>query len=121
MTDALAREFWDGCAAGEIRVRRCDACGAVQTFPQEICPGCSSHAIAWHPSGGQGTVYSLTVVTRAPTDAFRPLVPYTIVLVDLDDGPRMMAHGASGLAIGERVRATFFLHDGRHLPRFVPI
>lgn len=121
MTDALARAFWDGCAAHELRIRRCEACGAVQALPQEVCPGCGSESVAWHVASGLGTVYSVTTITRAPTDGFRPLVPYAILLVDLDDGPRMMAHGVSGLAIGDRVRATFFLHDGRHLPRFVPI
>lgn len=33
----------------------------------------------------------------------------------------MMAHGAPDLAIGQRVAVTFFVHEGRHLPRFVAI
>jgi uncharacterized OB-fold protein len=50
-------------------------------------------------------VYALTAVTRAPSEAFRALVPYTLVLVDLDEGPRVMAHGVPGLHIDQRVRA----------------
>lgn len=121
MTGMLADAFWEGCALGELRIRRCSHCSTLQTFPAPVCAVCRGTDVAWQIVSGSGTVFSLTTVSRAPTDAFRPLVPYTIVLVDLDDGPRMMAHGAPGLAIGDRVRVTFFLNEGRHLPRFVPL
>ncbi|MGE0716365.1 MAG: Zn-ribbon domain-containing OB-fold protein [Alphaproteobacteria bacterium] len=119
--DDLARHFWDGCAVGELRHRRCDACGATQAFPQAFCPACGSADVSWRVSAGSGTVHAATVVTRAPTESFRALVPYAIVLVDLDDGPRMMAHGVPGLAVGDRVAVSFISHEGRHLPRFVPV
>jgi len=69
-------------------------------------------------SQGRGRVYALTRVERAPTDEFRALAPYVILLVDLDEGYRMMAHGAPDLAIGDRVVVRFFEHQGRSLPRF---
>lgn len=119
--DPLARHFWDGCAAGELRFRRCTACGTQQGFPRDFCPACGATAVEWRVSAGRGTVHAATLVTRAPTEAFRALVPYAIVLVDLDEGVRMMAHGAPGLAIGQPVMATFVAHEGRHLPRFVPM
>lgn len=117
----LARHFWEGCAAGELRWRRCTACGTAQTFPRDFCPACGSHAVEWRAAAGTGTVHAVTTVARAPTDAFRALAPYTILLVELDEGIRMMAHGAPDLAIGQRVTVTFFAHEGRHLPRFVGI
>lgn len=120
MTGSLATHFWEGCAAGELRWRRCAACGTGQTFPRDFCPACGSTAVEWRRAAGTGTVHAVTTVVRAPSDAFRALAPYTIVLVDLDEGIRMMAHGAADLAIGQRVAVTFFAHDGRHLPRFVP-
>jgi uncharacterized OB-fold protein len=45
-------------------------------------------------------------------------VPYTLVLVDLDEGARLMGHADPGVAIGARVSAGFFEHDGRRLVRF---
>ncbi|BBK43246.1 hypothetical protein STVA_32660 [Allostella vacuolata] len=117
----LADHYWAGCAAGELRYRACTACGARQTFPRAFCPACGSEAVEWRRAAGTGTVHAAAIVTRAPSDAFRPLVPYAILLVDLDEGIRMMAHGAPGLTIGQRVAVTFHLHDGRHLPRFVPL
>ena len=47
-------------------------------------------------------------------------MPYTIVLVDLDEGLRVMAHAAAGTTIGQRVRTTFRDMDGRLLPFFQP-
>jgi uncharacterized OB-fold protein len=72
-------------------------------------------------SAGRGTVYGRTRVSRAPTPEFAALVPYDILLVDLDEGFRMMAHGAPGLAIGQRVGLGFRRHEGRALPSFEPL
>jgi uncharacterized protein len=115
MAEPLAAEFWQGCAAGELRYRRCASCGAAPFPPRPFCRRCGG-ATRWEVSRGQGTVYATTRVTRAPTPDFAALVPYDILLVDLDEGFRMMAHGAPGLGIGERVRVGFRRHGGRALP-----
>jgi uncharacterized protein len=116
--DKLARHYWSGCAAGELRYQGCSACAALQPYPREWCLRCGAPSLEWHVARGKGTVYALTRVERAPSDEFRALAPYVIVLVDLDEGLRMMAHGAPGLAIGDCVGVRFFEHGGRHLPRF---
>ena len=116
--DRLAAHFWEGCAAGELRYQRCGSCAALQTYAREFCRHCGAADLEWRTAHGSGVVYALTRVERAPSDEYRSLAPYFILLVDLDEGYRMMAHGAPGLAIGERVRVRFFKHDGRHLPRF---
>jgi hypothetical protein len=38
------------------------------------------------PLSGKGTVYSFTTIT-APPDAFEAFAPYTLALVQLDEGP----------------------------------
>jgi uncharacterized OB-fold protein len=116
--DKLATYFWNGCAAGELRYQHCSACAALQSYPRAFCAHCGAANLEWNVAQGRGTVYALTRVERAPRDEFRALVPYVIVLVDLDEGYRILAHGGPGLAIGERVRVHFFEHGGRHLPRF---
>ena len=116
--DKLAAHFWSGCAEGELRYQRCSACAAPQSYPRAICLHCGAADLRWQAALGSGTVYALTRVERAPSDEFRALAPYVIVLVDLDEGYRMMGQGAPGLAIGERVQVRFFEHGGRHLPRF---
>jgi hypothetical protein len=116
--DKLAAHYWNGCAAAELRYQSCSACSAIQSYPRAYCRQCGAADLQWRAARGTGIVYALTRVERAPSDEFRALAPYVIVLVDLDEGCRMMAHGAPGLVIGARVRVHFFEHGGRHLPRF---
>jgi len=63
-------------------------------------------------------LYATTVVTRAPSEEFRALAPYTIAIVELDEGPRLMGHARAGVAIGDRVVAGYFTFGGRNLVRF---
>jgi uncharacterized OB-fold protein len=63
-------------------------------------------------------VHALTLVTRAPTEELRAFAPYLIVLVDADEGFRLMAHGEHALAIDERVRCTFKMLAGKLIPYF---
>ena len=69
-------------------------------------------------ASGQGTVYATSLVRRAATPETRAHVPYNIVLVDTEEGFRMMAHGANDLAIGDRVSARFTEFAGRLVPYF---
>ena len=115
--DALAAHFWQGCEAGELRYQRCSGCGAAQFHARPFCARCGA-APLWAVSRGLGTVYAVTRVERAPTPDFARRVPYGILLVDLDEGFRMMAHGAPGLVIGDRVRVGFERSGTRALPRF---
>ena len=48
-------------------------------------------------------------------------MPYTLVIVELAEGARLMGHATPGVAIGQRVRAGFFEHQDRQLIRFNPI
>ena len=117
MAGDLASLFWAGCAEGELRYQRCPACGAVQFHARPFCRACGATP-EWATSQGLGTVYAVTRVSRAPTPEFAAMAPYEILLVDLDEGFRMMAHGAPGLAIGERVRIAVQPVGERMLPRF---
>ncbi|QHE84269.1 Zn-ribbon domain-containing OB-fold protein [Hydrogenophaga sp. BPS33] len=112
--------YTEGLRNRIVRYQRCTVCGTAQTLARYACTGCGSASLAWHEATGRGTVVAVTVVARAPSDAFRALVPYTLVLVDLDEGPRLMAHAEPGVAIGTRVMAHFFVHEGQPLLRFSP-
>ncbi len=116
----LSAPYVEGLDEGKVRYQACTACGAVQTLPRYACRSCGSRSLEWRDSKGRGCVYAVTVVVRAPSDDFRPLAPYTLVLVDLDEGARLMAHAGAGAAIGDRVIADFFKHGERTLVRFRP-
>ncbi|GGH54418.1 hypothetical protein GCM10010975_10960 [Comamonas phosphati] len=117
---SLATPFNDGLHAGVVRYQRCAACGQAQTLARYACQRCGHEDLRWHDAAGTATVRAATVVARAPSEDFRALAPYTLVIVQLDEGPRLMGHAAAGVQIGERVCAAFFEHLGRPLLHFVP-
>ena len=116
----LSAAYVEGLAASVLRYQACLQCGAAQTLPRYACRRCGGTRLEWRDSQGRGTVHAVSVVMRAPSDEFRPLAPYTLVLVDLDERVRVMAHAQPGVAIGDRVAATFFKQGERTLVRFRP-
>ena len=81
--------FWDGLAAGEVRLQRCDRCGAWVHYPRNRCPSCLSDALGWHVVSGRGRVHTFTIA-RQPTHAvFRDEVPQLLAVVELEEGVRV--------------------------------
>jgi len=101
-----------------IRYQNCGACGRVQYFRRNFCAACGAPELAERIADGEGTVYATSLVARAATPETRAHVPYNIVLIDAAEGFRMMAHGASDLAIGDRVSARFVTFAGGVVPYF---
>jgi uncharacterized protein len=85
---------------GLIDGRRCTACAEPTAFAWPACPACGGPV---EPArfGPGGTVWSATVV-RIPVADRTP--PYALAYVDLDEGPRVLAHSADALPVGARVR-----------------
>jgi len=108
---AWQEEFWHSLKAHKARIQRCVQCGSFRYVPKEICYRCHSSAATWEPIQGTGTVYTFTVVRRAPTPAFQADSPYTIVHVEMDEGVRMVGLWASDSAadvyIDMPVRLTY--------------
>jgi hypothetical protein len=100
--------FWEGTAAGELRIQKCNACGELRHPPGPMCPTCHATDRGFVVATGRGTIFSF-VVHHAPKMPGREL-PVTLALVELDEGVRMVATvtGApEDLAIGDRVVAGF--------------
>jgi len=117
-----ARPFWEGAARGELMLQRCTACGHVRFLPAHLCPRCWAEGVAWFAASGRGTVTTFTIVHRAPSAAFAANAPYVVALVDLAEGPRMMANvlgeGALLCAIGDAVEVIFEQRGEVALPQF---
>lgn len=103
----LNAPFWSGLARGEIRLQKCARCGAHQYPPESFCYECGAQEMSWVAVAGEGTVYSFTVVHQLYHPAFKPFLPYTVAIVQMDEGPHMLS-AMLGLRrpveIGERVR-----------------
>lgn len=98
----------------------CRSCGTVRYFRRPFCPHCGSTEVEAKPASGRGTVYAVTIVTRAPSAELRAFAPYGIALVDAAEGFRFMAHAAEGLAIGDPVSTTFRSFGPRIVPFVEP-
>jgi uncharacterized OB-fold protein len=80
--------FWEGTRAGELRVQKCAACGALRHPPGPMCPHCHATARTYVVSEGRGTIYSYAVHHHPPIPGRE--LPILLVLVQLDDGVRMV-------------------------------
>ncbi|MFM1988823.1 MAG: hypothetical protein RJA99_1780 [Pseudomonadota bacterium] len=101
-----------------VALQRCAGCAHVWYFRRAFCPACGRADPVAFAAAGTGIVHAATVVHRAPDDTFRALAPYGLVLVELDEGPRMMAHAPIDVSIGERVSLGWRDVAGRALPFF---
>ena len=87
----LHAPFWDALRRHELVVQQCADCGRLRFIPSELCPACHSSVAGWAPVSGRGTVYTFTVVHRAPTPAYQADAPYALAYVELAEGPRVPA------------------------------
>jgi uncharacterized OB-fold protein len=101
-----------------IAYQACGTCGGLQYFRRSFCCACGAPDPAEKRAKGEGTVCAITVVARAASPETRAHVPYAIILVDIAEGFRMMAHGDNDLAIGDKVTARFAQFAGRLVPYF---
>ncbi len=101
-----------------IVFQSCATCGSRQYFRRSFCASCGATDLKEVRASGEGTVYATSLVCRAATPETKAHVPYNIVLIDADEGFRMMAHGDNDLAVGDRVSARFVQFAGRLVPCF---
>jgi len=113
------KAFWDAAAAGRLMIGKCTACGQVHYYPRAICPHCSSDKTELQQASGNGTIYTYSVMRRAP-------VPYAIAYVTLQEGVSMMTNivdcDLDNIKIGQAVRLVFKPSEsGPPVPMFTPV
>jgi len=121
--DPGSAEYWARCSTGELCVQRCDDCGHLQHYPRILCTQCRSGELALVAASGNGRVRSFTVIRRAVSAAFEADVPYVVALIELQEGPTMMANvvncDAQSVAIGLAVKVVFEPRgEGIQIPQF---
>jgi uncharacterized OB-fold protein len=87
----LTAEFYGWCAQGELRFQRCASCRTWRHVPRVLCAACGSREWAWEASSGWGRVFTWTLVARAMHPAFQQDTPYAAVVVELEEGVRMVS------------------------------
>jgi len=90
-------EFADFLKAGHLMGSRCKQCGAQSFPPRADCDQCMSGDFEWVEISGKGILHTHTKIVAAPT-GFEELVPYTIGVVDLEEGGRALAWFGESIA-----------------------
>ncbi len=118
------RHFWDGTREGELRLQRCADCDRAYFPPRPFCPGCGTRDVEIFRASGRGRLYSYVISHRA-APGFE--APYSIAVVELVEGPRLMTNVVDcpqtpeALELGMPVEVTFSRQtDEITLPLFRP-
>jgi uncharacterized OB-fold protein len=116
-------DFWAGCNQGRLLLQWCSNCRRAIYFPRRLCPFCGQSDLHWHQASGLGTIYSHSEVhTPIAGPKWASQLPYTVVLVDLREGPRMasrlIGEDRHAVSIGDRVEVCFVEVSGQKLPFF---
>lgn len=100
-------------------------------YPRALTPG-TLDEVSWVESKGEGEVYTYSVHFIGPSKAYKGDPPHIVVLIDLDEGVRMMSLlvkdepgypslDPDDVKIGMRVRVVFDdVTDEITLPKFTP-
>jgi uncharacterized OB-fold protein len=117
--------YWEGTRLGELRLQRCEACAHTYFPPRPFCPDCGSRQVAILQASGKGRLFSY-VIHHRPVPGFTP--PYSIAVVELEEGPRLMTNIVNcpqtpeALALDMQVEVVFEkLDDEITLPLFQPV
>ena len=128
------------CAKHEFHLQKCGDCGLIRYPVGTGCAWCGRSSFTWTPVEGKGTVHSYTEIVHAIQPAFKPYVPYLVLLVDLDtqkgsptehealrvfgnlvtpDGVLAPPDVVAGVGIGSRVRMVFTdIADSLSIPQW---
>ncbi|MCX7200846.1 MAG: Zn-ribbon domain-containing OB-fold protein [Burkholderiales bacterium] len=87
----VTKPFWEGTAAGELRLQHCGACQHRFLYPRIRCPKCGSDRLDWVKASGRGRLYSY-VINHMAAPGWQGEVPYVIAVVQLEEGVRMLSN-----------------------------
>ncbi len=92
-SNGLGAEFYERAAAtGVLHLQRCDTCVTWRHPPRILCAVCGSADWSWQPTAGRGRVFTWTVTHRPTDPAFAEHLPYAVLVVELEEGPRVVGN-----------------------------
>lgn len=104
---------WDALALGSLLLPRCEQCGTWNPVTSRACSRCRAVDLSWRTTSGRGRLISYSTVHQAPYPAFADKVPYTVAVIELAEGPAMIARltHVEELAIADIGREVALLPD----------
>ena len=86
----MSADFYRFCKEHELRFQRCTECGTWRHIPRDMCAKCGSFKWEWARSSGRGKLFSWTTATQSMMPQFADQMPYSPVIIELDEGVRMV-------------------------------
>jgi len=119
------RPFWEAAARHELVIPRCQKCAHTWFPPGPVCPYCMSNDFIWQKSAGRGRVSSWVIYNKVYYDGFADAIPYNVVQVELEDGPRLTSNlvGVANSDIKYEMKVEVIFDDvapGVTIPKFRP-
>jgi uncharacterized protein len=109
--DPLYREYFDALRDNKLVAQSCARCGHTQWPPRYFCFRCHGTDLGWKEVNDSGTVYTYNISYRAFHPWFTGHVPYTVLVVQLEHGIRMLgpytADDAEDIECGISVKAHY--------------
>jgi uncharacterized OB-fold protein len=106
-------------AEGRFMIQRSASSGRHVFYPRIAEPGTGAEDLEWVEASGRGVIYAATVTRKKD-----PAESYNVVLVELDEGPRLMSRldgiGSDAIAIGMKVQARIVSEGDKPLLVFLP-
>jgi len=112
------KEYNESLKEDKLLGLKCQACGAITVPPKMVCRKCTSSDLEIVQLKGTGEIKTFTTVNVA-SEGREAEVPYTIVMVKLDEGPWIMGNlsdidpaEATMELVGKRVKMTHEVFSG---------
>jgi uncharacterized protein len=117
--------FWDAAARHELALPWCNRCAQHFFYPRTACPVCGSRDLDWRAASGRGRIHTFCIQHHSRVPGLAEATPFVTVIVELEEGPRMMSILVDVDPNPETVRcelpvqvAFLDLDDGVSLPVF---
>lgn len=117
--------YWDGTAKGELWIQRCVSTGRYFSYPRRFSPYVVNGEVKWVRASGKGRLYSY-VINHVAAPGYADEVPYVIAIIQLEEGPRVMANllnvdpTPEALELDMPVQAVFEERGDLSIVQFVP-
>lgn len=88
----LNRPYWDALKSGRLTYQCCNGCAHAWLPARAECPGCLGTDWAWKQATGRARLISWVVYHIAYHASFAKRLPYTVAVVELQEGPRLFSN-----------------------------
>jgi len=119
-----SERYWNAIDDERFELQHCSDCDTWIHYPRALCPECWNSDLEWKEASGAGEVHSLATLHFSPIEAYEGEAPYVVAVIELQDGPKMMANivncDPENVEIGDPVDINFEERDGQKIPQFEP-